>query len=57
MEKLKTNTLRTLFEPFYGYLNNDLRSASVFNADKLALFGVKMGLSCKFGNLSPPLPK
>ena len=31
MEKLKTNTLRTLFEPFCRYLNNNLGSASVFN--------------------------
>ena len=31
MEKLKTNTLRTLFAPFCRYLNNDLGSASVFN--------------------------
>ena len=31
MEKLKTNTLGTLFEPFCRYLNNNLGSASVFN--------------------------
>ena len=33
MEKLKTNTLRTLFEPFCRHLNNNLRSASVFDAE------------------------
>ena len=31
MEKLKTNTFRTLFEPFCRHLNNNLGSASVFN--------------------------
>ena len=31
MEKLKTNILRTLFEAFCRYLNNNLGLASVFN--------------------------
>ena len=31
MEKLITNTLRTLFEAFYRYLNNNLGLANVFN--------------------------
>ena len=31
MEKLKTNTLRTLFEDFGMYLNNNLGSASARN--------------------------
>ena len=31
MEKLKTNTLGTLFEPFCRYLNDNMGLASVFN--------------------------
>ena len=30
-DELKTNTLRTLSEPFWRYLNNNLGSANVIN--------------------------
>ena len=55
MEKLKTNTWRTLFEPICRHLNNNLGSANVFNVkiNEFGLFGAKMGLSCKFRILSP----
>ena len=38
MEKLKTNTLGTLFKPFCGYLNNNMGSASVFNVKVSPVF-------------------